>query len=139
MQRSTRQRTAIASVFSAARRPLSPLEVLEAAGVASPALGIATVYRNLRAMVDEGALQAVSLPGQSPLYELTGQAHHHHFQCTVCQRVFDIHACPGDLGHLAPRGFSVERHDITLYGQCSDCRPTTLKGQAGECEGARKA
>ncbi len=23
--------------------------------------------------------------------------------------------------HLAPRGFQVEHHDVTLYGRCSDC------------------
>jgi Fur family ferric uptake transcriptional regulator len=47
--------------------------------------------------------------------------HHHHFQCTNCQRVFDVHACPGDIDHMAPKGFSVERHELTLYGRCADC------------------
>jgi Fur family transcriptional regulator, ferric uptake regulator len=29
--------------------------------------------------------------------------------------------CPGDLRRLAPRGFRVEGHEVTLYGRCSDC------------------
>ena len=58
---------------------------------------------------------------ESPLYEAAAQGHHHHFQCTRCRRVFDIPGCPGELIGLTPPGFSVESHEITLYGQCSDC------------------
>lgn len=127
MERSTRQRTAIRAAIVAAKRPLSPQEILDAARAAVPALGIATVYRNLRAMADEGEVLAVTLPGEMPRYEAAGHAHHHHFQCNVCHRVFDVHECPGNLARLAPRGFTVESHDITLYGRCSDCRPAQAK------------
>jgi Fur family ferric uptake transcriptional regulator len=66
----------------------------------------------------------VNLPGENPRFEVVGHRHHHHFQCRQCQRVFDVHACPGDLGRLAPQGFTVEDHDLTLYGRCSDCTPS---------------
>jgi Fur family transcriptional regulator, ferric uptake regulator len=122
MKRATRQRTAIRAAIEAAGRPLSPQEVLEGARAEVPALGLATVYRNLRLLLDDGEIQGVNLPGDNVRYELTGHAHHHHFQCLHCDRVFDIHACPGDLSRLAPEGFSVERHDLTLYGICRDCR-----------------
>lgn len=121
MERNTRQRAAIREAIAHAARPLLPQEVLDAAQAQVPGLGIATVYRNLRAMVDGGELQPVSLPGENPRYELVGRHHHHHFQCTRCQRVFDVHACPGDLSRLAPQGFVVEDHDLTLYGRCGDC------------------
>jgi Fur family ferric uptake transcriptional regulator len=39
------------------------------------------------------------------MYEVAGHGHHHHFQCTVCQRVFDVHACPGNLASLRQRDF----------------------------------
>lgn len=109
-------------VISLAGRPLLAQEVLALAQSQVPALGIATVYRNLKMMVDEGELRAVLLPGENPRYELLDQSHHHHFQCNRCQRVFDVHACPGDLGQLAPTGFTVEGHDLTLYGRCKDCQ-----------------
>jgi Fur family ferric uptake transcriptional regulator len=67
----------------------------------------------------------VQLPGENVRYELSAHAHHHHFQCTHCQRVFDVHACPGDLSRLAPAGFVVEDHDLTLYGRCRDCAART--------------
>ena len=127
MERLTRQRTTILQVLAAAHRPLLPQEVLEAAQSALPRLGIATVYRQLKQLVEEGELQIVRLPGENARYEPARHAHHHHFQCTVCQRVFDVHACPGDLARLAPEGFSVEDHDLTLYGHCRDCRQEKAK------------
>jgi Fur family ferric uptake transcriptional regulator len=39
--------------------------------------------------------------------------------------VFDVHRCPGDLAALAPPGFSVDHHEITLYGRCAECRRAT--------------
>jgi Fur family ferric uptake transcriptional regulator len=128
MERHTRQRQAIYEAITAADRPLLPQEILAAAQASVPGLGIATVYRNLKALVDDGALRAVNLPGENPRYELAGHEHHHHFQCTHCQRVFDVHACPGDLSRLAPTGFTVEDHDLTLYGRCSDCAPPRRAG-----------
>ncbi|MFG6414303.1 Fur family transcriptional regulator [Roseateles sp. DC23W] len=121
MERNTRQRTAIRQAIAEAARPLLPQEILQAAEVAAPGLSLATVYRNLRTLVEEGELLAVTLPGEVPRYELAGAGHHHHFQCDSCQRVFEVHACPGNLAGLAPRGFVVERHELTLYGRCSDC------------------
>jgi Fur family ferric uptake transcriptional regulator len=121
MERFTRQRTAIYAVVAGAQRPLSPQEILETAQVSVEGLGLATVYRNLKALREDGAIEVVQLPGESPRYEPAGQSHHHHFQCTQCARVFDVHACPGDLKGLAPQGFQVQRHELTLYGLCADC------------------
>jgi Fur family ferric uptake transcriptional regulator len=124
MERSTRQRAAIRAVIDTAGRPLSPQEVLEAAQAEVPAMGMATVYRNLKLLVDADEVIVVSLPAESPRYEPAHREHehHHHFQCTNCKRVFDVHACPGDMARLAPKGFTVEHHELTLYGRCADCR-----------------
>lgn len=132
MERNTRQRTAIRQAIADAARPLLPQEILQAAEAAVPGLSLATVYRNLRTLVEEGELLAVTLPGEVARYELAGAGHHHHFQCLSCQRVFEVEACPGNLAGLAPPGFTVEDHELTLYGRCSDCAPA----RAGK---ARKA
>ena len=92
---------------------------------------MATVYRNIKLLVDDGAVQVVALPGDNPRYESTGNAHHHHFQCTVCKRVFDVAGCPGNMASLAPKGFTVERHELTLYGQCMDCRSGAVQAGLG--------
>ena len=49
------------------------------------------------------------------------EAHHHHFLCMQCDRVYPIHACPGSMSDLAPPGFEVQRHDLTLRGRCATC------------------
>lgn len=121
MERSTRQRTAIRAVIDSAGRPLSPQEVLDAAQSEVPGLSQATVYRNLKNLLDEGDIAVVALPGDSPRYESARHAHHHHFQCNECKRVFDVHDCPGDMAQLAPKGFTVEHHELTLYGRCDEC------------------
>lgn len=108
--------------MEAAGRPLSPQEILDAAQSDVPALSLATVYRNLKMLVEEAEIVAVTLPGENPRYEPARHEHHHHFQCNHCQRVFDVHECPGDLSALAPKGFTVEHHELTLYGRCDECR-----------------
>ena len=126
MERSTRQRAAIRAVIDAAGRPLTPQEILDGAREHVAEIGIATVYRNLKLLLDEGSIQAVSLPGENARYESMHppEDHHHHFHCRTCDRVFDIHGCPGPMEKLAPKGFVVDRHDLTLYGTCADCAGT---------------
>ena len=122
-ERATRQRAAIREVLASEGRPMTPPEILEIAKRHVPRLGIATVYRNLKAMVDVGEITAVPLPGDRLYYELAHRAreHHHHFRCNECERVFDIPGCAGGFGDLAPQGFTVQAHDLTLYGVCAEC------------------
>lgn len=134
MKRLTRQRTVIQRVIDEARRPLSPAEILDAGRQQLPSLSIATVYRNLRDLQKDGVIAAVPLPGDNPRYESHHGPghHHHHFQCNQCQKVFDIHGCPGGLERMAPAGFAVERHDLTLYGLCADCnRHEGMRAETG--------
>lgn len=122
-QRKTRQRDSIRGVFDAARRPLHAQEVLERAREQHPGVGIATVYRNLNLLVDEGWLKPVELPNEPVRYERSDLSHHHHFQCSACGRVFDVDGCVGDLDRLAPPGFRIRSHEILLYGTCATCNP----------------
>lgn len=121
MQRHTRQRQAIRDALVDAGRPLSTQEVLQAAQHKVPGLGIATVYRTLANLLEEKSIAAVELPGEPPRYEVAGKHHHHHFHCLYCGKVFEIERCPGNLEALAPKGFETERHEIVLYGRCSEC------------------
>lgn len=121
--RETRQRAAIRAAIDDSERPLLPQEVLELAQAAVPELGIATVYRNLKLLVEADEVRVVELPGEVARYESLRHAeHHHHFQCTRCGRVFDVHGCAEDFATIAPKGFEVEAHELTLYGTCADCR-----------------
>ena len=122
MERKTRQRDAIREVFEEHARPMGPVDVHEFAKSKVPGMGIATVYRNLKALIDEEYLTTIELPGIGGLlYERADKHHHHYFYCRECNRFFDIEACPGDLNKLLPTGFALENHEIMLSGLCDQC------------------
>ncbi len=121
MERRTRQREAIWEFIRDVNRPVGPPEIHEGAQVNVDRLGIATVYRAIKSLVEEGRIVAVSLPGHPPRYEVAGLRHHHHFFCDDCERVFELTGC--DLGRSPslPFGFSADRHEVTVYGRCAEC------------------
>lgn len=122
-RRNTRQRSAIRDVFEHAERPLTVEEAHAALLARVPRAGIATVYRTVAAMVAQGRLVAVEMPGEPVRYERAGIAHHHHFRCEACRRVFDLSGCIEGLRALAPPRFRVRDHSVTLYGTCANCGP----------------
>jgi Fur family ferric uptake transcriptional regulator len=131
MERNTRQRQAVLDAIQRARHAMTPPEILEVACKAVPTLNLSTVYRQVGALEDEALITKVVLADQPARYEKAcsladhdADHHHHHFHCTSCDRVFPVHACPGPMQDLAPRGFKVESHDLTLHGLCADCRRT---------------
>ena len=130
MERHTRQRQAVLDALVRSGQALSPQDLLGQAKSAVPSLNLSTVYRQLRTLHDEAQVVRVDLPGQAarfeaPCAERSAHAHehhhHHHFHCTVCDRVFPIHGCPSGIDRLAPAGFRVEQHELTLRGRCADC------------------
>lgn len=122
MQRRTQQRAAISRAIVESGRPVSPAEILKASRRAVPDIGIATVYRAIKDMLAEGRIVAVDVPGAPPRYEAAGLPHHHHFLCRSCDRLIDLPGCPGSLDRLAPPGYTVEGHELTLIGRCAECR-----------------
>ena len=121
--RNTRQKDAIRTAFVETGRPLSPEEVLAYAQRSVRDLSIATIYRNLKTLVEEGWLVAVLLPGEPPRYELSGKAHHHHFWCNDCGKVYELEGCTPRIKAKLPRGFRALHHDLLLYGTCAACLP----------------
>lgn len=121
--RQTKQRNAILVSIREAEGPLSIAQIHERAGVEIPGLGIATVYRAVKALRGGGEIVVVDLPGEEPHYEAADRGHHHHFRCRVCEQTFDLGVCPVGLpsGTRLPGGYTVEEHSLTLYGRCSAC------------------
>ncbi|MBX3409423.1 MAG: transcriptional repressor [Phycisphaeraceae bacterium] len=122
-RRNTKQRQAIYDVLAEKGTPLSPREILDHAQSHVGGIGMATVYRTLKMLTGEGLVQSVEIPGEAPRFELTGKDHHHHFYCRGCERVFEVEGCPTGLAALAPAGFSVEAHELVLFGRCPECGP----------------
>lgn len=122
-QRQTRQRDAILQVLHSANGPLPVPEIHARASDLRGGLGIATVYRTLKLLQENGSIQAVTLPSGETCYQGEPHEHHDHFQCRKCNQVFDLDVCPLRLksGTELPGGFIVQDHQMLLYGLCPAC------------------
>ena len=121
MKRNTTQRKAIEHVFKQHTRPLTVEEVLSYGRKSVESLNQATVYRNLKILIDDGWLNRILHPSLGPLYERTGKGHHHHFHCRACNRAFDLPGCALNVEEAAPHGYIVEDHEVFLFGVCPSC------------------
>ena len=119
MPRPPRHHAAIRTLIADAPGPLSAEEVREA--LSDTGVGQATVYRALKAAAEDGTLKAVDLPTGPTRYEPADRPHHHHFHCDACGRVYDLPGCPGGLRALLPDGFTLDRHEVLLFGHCEAC------------------
>jgi len=120
MQRKTQQRETIQAVLTDAARPLTVHEILERAAKQVPSLGIATVYRCVKAMIESRDVIVVEIVGEPLRYETAHLEHHHHFVCESCKKVFDVQGCI-PIASLVPQGFKMRAHEIVLYGVCASC------------------
>ncbi|MET3493122.1 Fur family transcriptional regulator [Variovorax boronicumulans] len=148
MQRLTRQRNAVFSAFSDAGRVLTAPQILEHARAIVPEISLSTVYRQVSLLLADGEIAKVELPGEPARYEVACRAdahshsqpggeaaektdhHHHYFHCSGCGQVFMLHACPGPMTDLAPKGFEVRSHEVTLHGLCAACVAADRKKSA---------
>lgn len=119
--RRTRQREAVRSSIEAANRPLRADEVLLLARAQVPELGLATVYRTLKLLVNEDQLREVKLRSGATRYEPVQQEHNSFFLCDSCSRAFPVDAAT-QVGRVdLPEGFQMRRRELTLLGTCPAC------------------
>lgn len=121
MSYSTAQREVLKEVLEQAQNPLTAEEIYRLGKAKKKSLGMATVYRALKNLEEDGYTSAVEIPGSTPRYEKKKPLHHHHFLCESCNRVFDLEGCLHEVEGLAPIKFQVKRHEIILYGACAEC------------------
>ena len=122
-RRNTSQQKAIRQSIEEAGRPLSIKEIHSISEQESPGIGVRTIYRVIKRLLEDQVITTVRMTGQSDRYELSvvASSHHHHFHCHGCDRVFDLNGCPGRLDRMLPDGFLLDGHEITLNGLCNRC------------------
>ncbi|MBM4149312.1 MAG: transcriptional repressor [Lentisphaerae bacterium] len=120
-KRQTQQRTAIVTAIEGTDCTFTPQEVLGHAQRACPGLGIATVYRSIRELVEQGCIQRVVVAGSAPRYERTNVTHHHHFHCESCGAVTPLEGCSLKENYRLPSGFRASSHDVIFTGTCPKC------------------
>lgn len=92
-----------------------------------PRVGRATVYRTLEQLEELGLVHRVDLGGEAAGYERRdpGGHHHHHIVCQHCGKViaFEDERLERAIVALGKRpDFTVSSHDVTLRGECANCR-----------------
>jgi len=127
MERSTRQRQAIARALKRAGRPLAREELLALARKEIPSLGKATVDRYLRERRAKGRVVGIDYPGQPIRFELATGKDAQHFICRVCDQLFELDMPPPDVEVRLPEGYRLAGYEVVLYGTCPAC---AAKGEA---------
>jgi hypothetical protein len=54
------------------------------------------------------------------------------------RQVFLLHACPGPMDDLVPKGFQVKSHEVTLHGLCAACVDAGGEGEQGALRRTRR-
>jgi len=138
-QRQTSQRDAIVAVIEASNGPLTVQQIHEEAKKTLNRLGIATVYRNIKLLIESHQIHSIVLPDGQTRYESANLGHHDHFRCRKCDKIFDLPQCPMELpaGLKLPGGFVVQDHELTLYGICPTCSSKKKKSGSKAASGSK--
>lgn len=86
-------------------------------------LALATVYRTLHALAEDGAVHVFRRHGEDA-FRRCEPRHHHHFICHRCGRVIELELpeLEASLARLADdERFAVHGHHADLYGYCRHC------------------
>jgi len=127
----TRQRKVIVAALQGRTDHPTAEELYHQLKATGAQVSLATVYRNLRALVREGKLRELKGPGPDRFDPDTSP--HYHFRCSRCGRVFDVETrYREELNRvdLGP-GFQVLGHELVFWGLCPDCK----RGKEGEWQG----
>ena len=78
-QRKTEQRENIINVIEESPGPISVNGILEALKKKDLNIGIATIYRTIKLLLESEQIRQVTLPDGKARYERSELTHHHHF------------------------------------------------------------
>lgn len=88
-------------------------------------VGIATVYRTLTVLEENGLVSSISLGTQGKKYEIANKPHHDHIICEKCNKIVEfeneeIEALQDSIAKN--NGFKLTYHLMQLYGICGECQ-----------------
>ncbi|MBI2298697.1 MAG: transcriptional repressor [Armatimonadetes bacterium] len=122
----TRQRLSIAEQFLDCEGHLSAEELYHQLSDGSQRVGLATVYRTLKMLVDAGLAQVRHFPDGTARYEnVYGEPAHDHLICVECGRIIEVENPL--LQELYQRsfdlyGFVASGHRLVITGVCGPCQ-----------------
>ncbi|NBU30925.1 MAG: transcriptional repressor [Actinobacteria bacterium] len=122
--RTTRQRTAIAALMASLSDFRSAQSIHALLIESQPPIGLATVYRTLKSMVADGAIDTFITVDGETLYRRCSSGHHHHLVCKKCGRTSEIHADAVEAwadNVAGEQGYTDIEHTVEIVGICRDC------------------
>lgn len=88
-----------------------------------PKISMATVYRNLEILSEEGMVWKMDVAGTQRRFD-GNTVNHYHIRCSVCGRMDDVHMeLVPTIEEMAKKasGYSVLCHRVEFTGICPDC------------------
>lgn len=88
-------------------------------------IGIATVYRTLALLEENGIVSSISLGTQGKKFEIANKPHHDHLICNSCGKIVEFENEQIEkLQHQIAKenGFVLTDHLMQLYGICRGCQ-----------------
>jgi Fur family ferric uptake transcriptional regulator len=125
MKRNTKQREEVWRALEANPGFVSAQELHQALRDIGSAIGLATVYRTLNALADEGNVDALTREGEN-LYRACSPGHHHHIICRECGLTKEIEATAVEAwakAVAAEHGYADPQHIVDIFGTCGACQP----------------
>jgi Fur family ferric uptake transcriptional regulator len=123
----TRQREQILKTLYENEGHFSPEEILRLIQADDPEMrvGIATIYRTLALLEEEGLAESISFGKAGKRYEIGMKKHHDHLICTQCGRIIEfvddvIEARQEEVGRKFD--FTITDHTMKILGICKECR-----------------
>lgn len=123
-QRVTPQREMVIEVIAHSERHMTAEEVFEAVRARSRAINLATIYRALDFLVEQGVASRTHLGG-SVVYTATRHGPHIHMVCERCGYVADAELEPFQplFDRIqATYGFACNSQHLAIPGVCSACQ-----------------
>ena len=121
----TRQRAALLDLIFGNHRHFSAEEIHRDLDRSDQRVSIATIYRTLSVLSDEGLLQRLDVGNGRVLYEHTvGHTHHDHMVCVDCGRITEFRSPEiEELQEKAARAhrFTTVAPSLKLFGYCASC------------------
>jgi Fur family peroxide stress response transcriptional regulator len=124
--RSTPQRYAVMAFLMKQVGHPTAAEILEAVNRVDPRSSRATIYNNLRDLVQAGLVREVAMEGRAARFDAKGQPHYH-FICDRCGNVEDVDWYDVPPPAAASLGKRVLREcELIFRGLCARCAPRAL-------------
>ncbi len=123
-RRPTRQRSAVLALLEDLDRFRSAQDLHALLRERGEGVGLATVYRALQALVDDGRVDVLRGDDGESVYRRCSTDHHHHLVCRGCGRTVEVADPPVERWAArvaAEHGFVDVQHQIEVFGTCAGC------------------